>query len=444
MWRSVIDYQTLIAEAVRSLDGSTEKARRILYERARAAQMRELRAVHPPLSEAAIAKERLTLENAISKVETDVSRGARTKSPETRPPPRPNAVRLEQHAKERPKDGPVAFKETQLSPSAVLPAEQLSDQSIPNGGCGDDQTKSAKGRGAKALPAVGARSPREARSARYTPSAGDEFDQFQEELALSRPYGKIIGGLITLLILAGFAGILTWQWPRLTVLYSDLSSLVVKQQSKQKVLQTAPSTKFSDRVQQKVETAVPTRDSQASPSIAQRVLLYEEDSSGAQGKRYFGLVTWQTEIIPPSSSSTSDIAVRANIKIPERQTTVTWLLRRNANHAPGASHIVEIVFDLPAGFAGSGIASVPGIMAKQSEEMPGKPLAKLGVKASDGVYTIELPVADVQHNVQLLKESSWFDIPIVYVNGTRAIMAIEKGSPGSRAFADAFAAWDRN
>ena len=34
-----------------------------------------------------------------------------------------------------------------------------------------------------------------------------------------------------------------------------------------------------------------------------------------------------------------------------------------------------------------------------------------------------------------------FDIPIVYGNGRRAILAIEKGTPGERAFADAFAAW---
>ena len=33
------------------------------------------------------------------------------------------------------------------------------------------------------------------------------------------------------------------------------------------------------------------------------------------------------------------------------------------------------------------------------------------------------------------------DVPVVYANGRRAILAIEKGAPGDRAFADAFAAW---
>ena len=49
----------------------------------------------------------------------------------------------------------------------------------------------------------------------------------------------------------------------------------------------------------------------------------------------------------------------------------------------------------------------------------------------------------MQRNVQLLKDRSWFDIPIVYTNGGRAILALEKGTPGERAFADAFAAWEK-
>ena len=64
-------------------------------------------------------------------------------------------------------------------------------------------------------------------------------------------------------------------------------------------------------------------------------------------------------------------------EIPERRTTMTWLLRRNVDYALAASHTVEIVFNLPAGFAGGGIASVPGIMMKPSEQVPGTPLAKL-------------------------------------------------------------------
>ena len=42
---------------------------------------------------------------------------------------------------------------------------------------------------------------------------------------------------------------------------------------------------------------------------------------------------------------------------------------------------------------------------------------------------------------ELLSERSWLDIPVVYGNGQRAIIAMEKGASGERAFAEAFKVW---
>jgi hypothetical protein len=42
----------------------------------------------------------------------------------------------------------------------------------------------------------------------------------------------------------------------------------------------------------------------------------------------------------------------------------------------------------------------------------------------------------------MLKERPWIDIPIVYANGGRAIVAMEKGTLGDSAFAEAFTAWE--
>ena len=114
------DYHALIAQAVEGLDQNTGKARRALYERARATQVTQLRAIRPPLSESVIAKERLSLESAIRKVETDAARKSGTKPREPRPdiaPPRPGAARANSERSEqvRPKDSPVAFAETEAS-----------------------------------------------------------------------------------------------------------------------------------------------------------------------------------------------------------------------------------------------------------------------------------------------------------------------------------------
>ena len=80
---------------------------------------------------------------------------------------------------------------------------------------------------------------------------------------------------------------------------------------------------------------------------------------------------------------------------------------------------------------------------KQSEHTRGTPLAGLAVKVTAGFFMIGLSNvdADQERNIQLLKERAWLDISLVYGNNRRAILAIEKGAPGERAFAEAFKAW---
>jgi hypothetical protein len=70
------------------------------------------------------------------------------------------------------------------------------------------------------------------------------------------------------------------------------------------------------------------------------------------------------------------------------------------------------------------------------------PARGAGGEVTDGFFLVGLSnvEADRSRNLQLLKERSWFDIPLVYTNQRRAIIAIEKGAPGERAFGDAFAA----
>src|SRR3954452_11409771 len=75
------DYYPLIARAIAGLDPSAPgEARRALYERARAALIAQLRSVQPPLSESEITRERLALEEAVRKVESEAAQRAREAS----------------------------------------------------------------------------------------------------------------------------------------------------------------------------------------------------------------------------------------------------------------------------------------------------------------------------------------------------------------------------
>ena len=89
------DYYPLIARAVEALSEKSPDLRRAVYERARSALTEQLRALDPPISEADIARERSSLDNAIDRIEANYREkpapappaAAPTKQPEAQPYP---------------------------------------------------------------------------------------------------------------------------------------------------------------------------------------------------------------------------------------------------------------------------------------------------------------------------------------------------------------------
>jgi hypothetical protein len=281
---------------------------------------------------------------------------------------------------------------------------------------------------------------------RHQPQRSIEPAEHYRKPRPPRSYRGLAKLAAVLVIVAGLGAMASWQWSNISGLYQFLTHM------RSKPTQTAqPPTgepKFAGRVPQDQTRQPPTTATpkdQSGPALAQRVVLYEEDAANPQGKQYVGSAVWRTETVSPGSGLAPELQIRADVTIPERNMTLTWSLRRNTDQALPASHTIEIMFNLPADFAGGGIANVPGVLMKESEQARGVPLAGLAVKVTNGFFLIGLSAvdADVQRNLQLLKDRSWFDIPIVYNNGGRAILALEKGSPGNRAFGDAFAAWGK-
>jgi hypothetical protein len=85
------DYYTIMAKAVGALDPNTGRARRVLYERARAALLAELRGADPALDPSDIMAAQMLLELAIGEVEADAQRDQRAlqtmDAPSTARPP---------------------------------------------------------------------------------------------------------------------------------------------------------------------------------------------------------------------------------------------------------------------------------------------------------------------------------------------------------------------
>ena len=542
------DYYPLIARAIAGLDPNAPgESRRALYERALAALIAQLRSVQPPLSESEITRERLSLEEAVRKVEAEAAQRAREaqrassgaarpgdalrragarnpdgpaapvaqpgpgpdQAPSPAPRPRPAAVPPMSRddrpplGSEPPDARPARAPRPDLPPAAAAPTAPLRPQP-PQAAAQDAPPPPVRERtaaprrgpdssGPAATPAMrgfrditadvddlGKATAQANRAARKTyanvpateldrldgdddrpplpepPYSYDESVQEAERYALPAtsarqragaeregkkksersgstfPFKAAIGAGIVLILIG--AGIL-WGRPlvsAVTNLFKSSSTVEVPKDN------GAPLTKpkITDRVGQ-----APSSD-QIAP-VAQLVVLYDEDPGDPKGKQYIGSVVWRTEQIKATGTQKADIAVRADIEIPDRKFKMTMSFRRNTDTSLPASHTAELTFILPQDFSGGGVGNVPGILMKSNEQSRGTPLAGLAVKVTDGFFLVGLSNVDADRtrNVQLLKERSWFDVPLVYTNQRRAIIAIEKGAPGERAFNDAFTLW---
>jgi hypothetical protein len=135
--------------------------------------------------------------------------------------------------------------------------------------------------------------------------------------------------------------------------------------------------------------------------------------------------------------------VHADIDIPPRKLKVTMSLKRNLDKSLPATHVIELTFSLPPDFVGGGVSNVPGILMKANERARGTPLAGLGIRVSSGLFLVGLSnvATDRISNLRLLLKNARLDIPLVYSNQRRAIIAIEKGDSGEQVFKKAFKAW---
>ncbi|WP_150493419.1 hypothetical protein [Roseibium aquae] len=176
---------------------------------------------------------------------------------------------------------------------------------------------------------------------------------------------------------------------------------------------------------------------------AQRSILYEEgaEASGA-GTASQGAVVWRLED-ETALDGQKQVVLVADVEIPERNVRVNLRIKPNDDNSLPASHLVEIKYELPKEFASGTVVNVPGLVMKPTEEARGDALLGASVKVSEGYFWIALSSlsSEQERNLGLLRERGWIDIPMLYTNGKRGILTLEKGATGSDAVERAIAAW---
>ncbi len=174
--------------------------------------------------------------------------------------------------------------------------------------------------------------------------------------------------------------------------------------------------------------------------LPQRAILYEEGATAEESKAVSGGTSWKL-----GDDNGSPIII-GRVEIPQRRLSFDIIIRKNEDESlASASHLVEISYTAPPRLVGGGIEDVPALLLKNSEEAQGELLASAGVKVSDTLFWLALsanPESEI-NNMKLLREGSWFDLPVRYKNNKRAIVTLEKGREGEVVFAQALEAWNR-
>lgn len=482
------DYYPLLARAVSSLPQNTAEARKAVFDRARTALLRQLRGVDPPLPEGEITRERLGLEEAIRRIEaeyaaqdnaSDAAKDAAAPENETSgapAAPEPKVVpdartqaRAAARSSAKPAGSPAEDEADAEARAKAQPLSAPAERTVPDPSEteADAKTKVLSAKGQPAALATESAAADETKAAED--AAGDEPARTddttlrrgavrrgevrsREPVTPVRPSVRateprkasglrfILLALLVLVVLGGIGAAVVWLLP--------LSSGSQTAQTAPAAAPAAPAEqpKSEDRVASSGAGETPRR-APAAPTRAvgaERAVLLEESPGGTSPPQQFeGTVTWKTETFNAGAGLPPDIGLRGEIVIPERQISVGFVLRRNMDQTLPASHTIEISFKLPPDFAFGGVANVPGVRAKPSQQAQGVPLAGLAVKVSPTLFLIGLSptTADRQRNSALLQLSPWLDMPVIYTNNKKAVLVFEKGQAGQQAFNDVFSAW---
>lgn len=388
------DYFPLLARALEALPDPDGRARAAVYERARAALATQLQAVEPRLSEAEIARERASLDEAIGRVEHNYA---------VAPGPAPEPE-IEPAETRRPRlDTPQPIRRGGRSRGPLILAVGLVAVIAPMAVLAwlwRDQPASTQA----TEPA------RPTAPSATAPSPGDP--KFPERVA---------GGAAP----------------------QPAAPAAHERPSPQ------PSTPAATAPQGRPAPAAPP-SAQAPPAqpdvaVAQKAALVEENQGDPQQPKVTpGRALWRLDALNAGQGQPLETVIRANVDIPDAGLSMLATMRRNRDTTLPASHTIELTFTTTRAEDGSRVVrDVNPPLARGDDGARGMPLAALAVPVKENVFLIGLSDlrADVERNTELLTKRNWIELPLRFASGVRATIVFEKGVPGDRVIADAFRQW---
>lgn len=487
------DYTSILKRSVSTLPDQSPAMREAVYQRARAALARQLTAVDPPLSTREIEAQHQELENAVREVEAGFTKPAVPVQPT--PPSRSASSSSPSFSGHSTSTQPS----TSSSPAAPSPSSRLPSTQSTISKPKDEQVLSDALRAPSVVPAAAKpgerdfffKETRPSRDAGPAPAFTDDSDTTTDEFEDADPFYEeerrpsrlplllailavvaVLGGIGTFFYTQG-GDLLGWiggqeeatiastegaepdageiddadakRLDRLTngnAATPDTSLIEPEPEVPAGVRDVTPGAPAAAPEPAETAGAV-TPDTPVAPAgaqsiVSQRAIYYEQGAEGTPGQATEGTVSW-AEI-----NNDKGPAIQATLQLPDQNVTTTVTISRNSDPGLPASHLVEIGFSGPLN--GSTIQRVPAIVLKSTEQARGQPLAGAAVPVTGDLFWIALSddAEQTARNLQLLREGSWFDVPILFEDGTRALLTFEKGIPGDKVFETVLGTWTRS
>ncbi len=440
------DYYPLLARALEALPDRSPDLRHTVYERARAALIGQLRSLDPPLSEADIEAERVSLDRAIARLEIEhggqPDPAAREAHPDQSPPaPAADATPAPSPAEPEAKPGlPRATPPAPLPDPAPHTADALPEAGPPV------ELK---------LPPARPRTPEPAAEEPGTEAAGGGPQRPRlDVVAPKRDRSRLVRNGIVAAVLASIVGAIAVTAWSLRDNPAALPTGFAENGPNRPA--EAQDSKFADRVGgERAPQAPAPAPAPAAPqggtarpaptpdlAVAQRGTLYEENGpQGSAPKATQARVVWRLDAVNAGQGQPLQTVVRATVDVPDAGLSLAMVLRRNTDATLPASHIIELTFTSTD--ANRTVRDVGLIQFKDDESGRGSPVSGLPVPVRDNLFLIGLSnlKADIERNTDLLLKRNWIDLPIRYANGNRAILTFEKGNAGEKVLREAFEQW---
>lgn len=411
------DFHPILARAIAGLTDKSPEARRSVYDRARTALVAQLRSLDPPLSEADITRERLSLDEAVSRIEAEI---ALADALEPAFPPELSGPR-----------GAGEARAEARSPAPTAPAPRPAAAVASEAGRFDER-----------------------------PPLRDDPPGIRPRVAPPRERSVNPGHIRTAIVIGGVAlAVMAIAAAAIYVNKFAPTEPVTRPRAEAPAAPAQPdqSGKISERAGAEQTAAPPSQpgprsgnQAGAAPgsdvAVAQRAILYIEVPEAPQQPRTVtGRVFWRLDSDMVGQGQPVETIVRATIEMPDAGLALDFTIRRNTDPAFPASHIIGMRFTTSGEAASDAIREVGVPQFKVDESERGAPLSAIASALGENLFVAALSNVQVEseRNLDLIQNRPWIDLPVRFASGRRGIITFEKGLSGNQTIADALERWRR-